>query len=338
MAKTLILPGHGYWLGRRGGMVIIKRAGGEKREVSVGNIKRIVANARGLSISGDALYLLLRHDIQLILMSRSRPVGILHPVARGAPIALKKRQVTIQDTSDAYELAKAFIYGKLSNQIELLRQLRRNVFRRRRDQSEILFDGYNEIMGLRARLADLPFRASYKRDIIGIEAEASRIYWSTLSLVLPDWVGFDRRRKRFEGASDPLNLGLNYLYSILAGVVWSALELNGLDPWIGYLHKDSNRRPSLVMDVMEEFRQPVVDKPLIRYIIRLRNAEGLVRDGRITELYREELLKLFFGRLGEKVGFDGYYTSFDGHINRQVRRLAKYIIGKVRDYKPFMRL
>ena len=319
-------------------MLVIKKGGGDKRELSVGNIGRVVANARGLSISGDALYLLLKHNVHLILMSRNRPVGILHPLGRGAPVLLKKRQVTIQGGERGFELARNIVYGKLSNQIEFMRQLRRSTFRRNRDAMDILFEAYNEIIGIRGEVSGLEYSSDYRARLIGLEAEAARVYWEALSLVLPDWIGFDRRRKRFEGASDPLNLGLNYLYSILAGVVWGALEIGGLDPWIGYLHKDNNRRPSLVMDLMEEFRQPTVDKPLIKYLLGLRKADGLVKDGRITDKYREMLLRIFFERLQSRVSYDGYTSSFEGHINRQVRRLARYIMGREPSYKPFMRV
>jgi len=336
--KTIVLPGYGYWLGRRGGMLVIKKADGGKKEVSIGNVGRVVANARGLSISGDALYLMLRHNVHLILTSRSRPVGILHPLGRGAPVTLKKRQVLIQGSESGFEIARGFVYGKLMNQVELLRQLRRSIFRRNREAMDILFEGYNGIRSLSKEVANLEYSSNYRSLLIGLEAEAAKIYWSTLSLVLPDWIGFDRRRKRFEAPSDPLNLGLNYLYSLLAGVVWGAVELGGLDPWIGYLHKDSNRRPSLVMDLMEEFRQPIVDKPLIRYLIGLRGGDGLVEGGRLREGYRNGLLKLFFERLQARVSFDGYTSTFEGHINRQVRRLGRFIMGKLSDYKPFMRL
>ncbi|MDW8086356.1 MAG: CRISPR-associated endonuclease Cas1, partial [Ignisphaera sp.] len=148
-------------------------------------------------------------------------------------------------------------------------------------------------------------------------------------------VGFPGRRKKYEKPEDPLNLSLNYLYTLLMYQVWYAVELSGLEPFIGYLHEDSNRRPSLVMDLMEEFRQPVIDLPLITYFIKHRDLQAQDDEKRLTEKFREELLKMFFNTLERNVSFMNRTAPVKAHIRLQPIRLAKYLLGYLDKYRCF---
>jgi len=178
---------------------------------------------------------------------------------------------------------------------------------------------------------------NYKPWYISKEAEASRIYWETVNKLLPSEVGFEgRRKKRFDRPSDPFNIALNYLYSILASEVWFAVELSGLDPYLGYLHEDSSRRPSLVMDLMEEFRQPIVDKILIHFFTVGKDWKNILnQEGRLTEKGRRKLLELYYKALDRKVTFQNRTLPIKAHIQLQPLRLAKYIVGYMQSYQPY---
>jgi|Deesub1362B_J571_1020462.scaffolds.fasta_scaffold00004_517 CRISPR-associated protein Cas1 len=335
MRKTIILTGYGYWISKKGDLLVIKKGGGEKLEVSTGNVGQIIAFSRGLGLSGDAINLMLRQGVKLILVSRGRPIGMLQSFRKGAPVKLRKEQVYAQLDVRAISIAKSIIYAKISNQIQVLRWLRRGRFKRKPDKADLLRDSYSEMDFIRREVAASNLDINnYRKRLLLWEAEASRVYWDVLSRIFPLELGFDRRRKRFEKPSDPFNLALNYMYTLLASQIWSFIELSSLDPWIGYLHMDSNRRPSLVMDLMEEFRQPVVDKPLIEFFLGLKDYEGLIDDG-LDRGFLKDLSRLFFDRIREKVSFDRYTASIEGHMGRQPKKLARYIIGKLGDYIPY---
>lgn len=337
MRKSIILSEYGYWIGKKGDLIIIRRKG-EKREISVGNLGRIIAFSRGLSISGDAINLMLRHGIHLIFISRDRPIGRLQPFRRGVSIKLKKEQVYAQLDNRAMSIAKNIVLSKIANQIELLRQLRRSRLKRQLEKSRQVFELYNKMKSIYNEVKNLDLeQSSYRKDLLLMEAEASRLYWSGISLILPEEVGFDYRRKRFENPRDPFNLSLNYLYTLLASRIWTAVELSGLDPWLGYFHIDNNRRPSLVMDLMEEFRQPIVDKPLLLYFLSYKNdyMKMVAEDGKLSNWLIKELSKMFFSRLKDVCTFKNRTLTIDGHIHLQPRRLAKFILGKEPEYIPF---
>ncbi|MBU7018228.1 MAG: CRISPR-associated endonuclease Cas1, partial [Theionarchaea archaeon] len=97
-----------------------------------------------------------------------------------------------------------------------------------------------------------------RQSLQGFEGNSSRIYWTSLSATFPPDLGFQGRAGRY--AQDPINSMLNYGYGILQGEVLRAIHFAGLDPYGGYLHVDRSGRSSLVFDLMEEFRQQVVDK------------------------------------------------------------------------------
>lgn len=117
--------------------------------------------------------------------------------------------------------------------------------------------------------------------------------------------------------------------------VWYAVELSGLDPFIGYLHEDSNRRPSLVMDLMEEFRQRIVDYPLIKFLLKHKTVEALDDEKRLTDSFRKELLQLFFDTLEKNVSFMNRTAPIKAHIRLQPIRLAKYLLNYTDRYVCF---
>lgn len=114
-----------------------------------------------------------------------------------------------------------------------------------------------------------------KNKIMGIEGNASTYYWMAISEILPEEVKFYQRVNRFP--DDITNAMLNYGYAILASEVTKHLVLNRLDPYCGFLHFDRDRRTSLTFDLIEEFRQQLVDKVIFSLIntdqIRINNLD-----------------------------------------------------------------
>jgi len=318
-------------------MLLIRKAGGEKREVSVGNLSHIIVNARGFSISGDALKLLLRNGVQLVFLSKNRPIGKLQPMRRGGSIKLKKEQFKAQMDHRGLNIAWRIVLNKISNQINLLKRIRKVRMRKNAKLAEELKVDIEEIRGVKREVEDKGI-GDYKPWYISKEAEASRIYWESVNRILPSEIGFEgRRKKRFDKPSDPFNIALNYLYSILASEVWFVVELSGLDPYLGYLHEDSSRRPSLVMDLMEEFRQPIVDKSLIHFFSIGEDWKKILssKEGKLADKGRRKLLKTFYGMLDRKVTFQNRSLPIKAHIHLQPRRLAKYIVGYSQKYQPY---
>ena len=100
---------------------------------------------------------------------------------------------------------------------------------------------------------------------MGLEGKASNEYWKSVKYFVPDEIGFDQRTKK---PTDMLNSMLNYGYAILASEITKSILKSGLDPYCGFLHFDRYKRTSLTFDLIEPFRQQIVDKSMISLINR----------------------------------------------------------------------
>jgi CRISP-associated protein Cas1 len=93
---------------------------------------------------------------------------------------------------------------------------------------------------------------STRDELMGIEGAAAREYFGALGQIMPDGLRFAGRSRQPPG--DLINVALSYGYAIIVGEAVSAQCAAGLDPAIGLLHAEQDRRPSLALDLMEEFR------------------------------------------------------------------------------------
>jgi CRISPR-associated protein Cas1 len=138
--------------------------------------------------------------------------------------------------------------------------------------------------------------------------------------------------REHRGATDFVNAMLNYGYGILNSAVGGALLNTGLEPFAGFLHSDRSGKPSLVLDLVEEFRQPVVDRAVLSAV----NLGMPVRmDGGLLDRESRELIG---ARVLERLSCPEPYRSkhyqVRSIIQMQVRRLASFLRGG-KPYKAF---
>ena len=333
----LVLNKPGIFVGTRRGMIVVKEGGRKIAEVAPPQISRIVVTTRGATFSSALLRLIARHKIPLIVLSGTGFPAVKLSSVRGGAVKLKKRQYEAQSSWKALYLAKRMAWGKVVNQKTLLYHAAKSRRRSQPEVAETLLAMAREISAVADRLRSLEanFADKGRAEIMRLEAEAAEVYWRGFRLLLPEGVEFTGRRKRFDKPKDPVNVMLNYCYGLLASEVLLAVEYAGLEPFIGFLHKDSSRRPALVMDLMEEFRQPVVDRVILR-LLRSVDPGRLVEDERLTRKGRFELVKAFYGRLDERFTFRNRCLPVGDHILLQARRLAMFLLDKAPSYDPFV--
>lgn len=141
---------------------------------------------------------------------------------------------------------------------------------------------------------------------------------------------------------DPMNALLSFLYTLLVHDVTSALEGVGLDPAVGFLHRDRPGRPSLALDLMEELRPPLAD----RLALSLANRQQVkAKDFTVTETgavfmsdeARKEVLMAWQKRKQEEImhPFINERISFGLVPHVQSPLLARYLHGDLDAYPPF---
>ena len=171
----------------------------------------------------------------------------------------------------------------------------------------------------------------FRQMVMGLEGNAANRYWETVGLIVSEKIEFPGRHH--QGATDPVNCMLNYGYGILYAQVWSAVLRAGLEPYAGFLHTDRPGKPSLVLDLTEEFRAPVVDRTVIACV----NLGQIVKfeDGRMTLESRSQLADKILQRLESRETFKGKSFQIRSIIQMQARQVASFLRGESRDYRPF---
>jgi CRISPR-associated protein Cas1 len=262
-------------------------------------------------------------------------VGKLQPMMLRSPVVLKREQIKAQMDQRGVNIARTIVLNKIVNQVKLLKRLCKSRLSLGSGIISEIANRIRDIMEIYSEITSAKIESLTCSWLVSKEAEAARHYWECVSMILPDETGFRGRKARYDNPEDPFNISLNYMYSLLASQIWFAVELSGLDPFIGYLHEDNNRRPSLVMDFMEEFRQPVVDKLLITYFTKHKVENVIDENKRLSDEFRKVLLRMFFEELDRQVTFMNRTISVKGHMYLQPKRLAKYLLALTPSYTPY---
>ena len=245
----LILNTFGVSLNRDNeGFVILSN--GEKQRVPVDGITSIQIS-RGAQITSDAVLLAIEREIEVLFMDRSgQPMGRIWSPKYGSVSTIRKGQLCFTFSKDAVAWIKEIIARKIENQQALLlmmitrtSEIEKNV----RKSINRLEDYRTKVKGIEGEIV-----SDVAPSLRGWEGLASKIYFSTLNLFLPEKYCFESRSQH--PAMDVTNALLNYGYGLLYGKVEGALIKAGIDPYVGVMHRDDYNRPVLVYDVIELYR------------------------------------------------------------------------------------
>jgi len=305
-----------------------------------------------ITMTASALHLLLERDIEITFLGHyGQFKGRLSPPFSKNAVLRMAQYRAHQDMVKRCELARRFVTGKLANQRQRLLRYNRtqsdHEVSRAIDQLATSIDTLEALPLLKVPTArplaggDNRVEGTPLETILGIEGAGSAAYFRCFGKLLAkqDQWPFPGRAKR--PPTDPVNSLLSFGYSLLTNKVASAVQLVGFDHFVGYLHSSFYGRPSLALDLMEEFRPLIVDS----VVVTILNNRMLTPDDFIAELgaYRLKqpkhkiLFTKFEERLNEEVHHPifGYKTTYRRCIELQVRLLAKWLTGEINEYPPF---
>ena len=254
-------------------------------------------------------------------------------------VLLRKQQVRISDDSAlSCRVARNMIFGKVYNcrwQIE--RTVRDHALR---VEAETLRSVSRQLAGQLEQIsccADL-------NSLRGLEGEASARYFSVLDQLIlnqRDSFSFDGRSRR--PPTDPVNAMLSFLYTLLAHDCAAALESVGLDPYVGFMHRDRPGRQSLALDIMEELRPIAADRLMLTLVnTRMIQDKHFSRQAGGAVLMNEEgrkvLLSAWQSRKKEEITHPYLKEKIAWGLVPYVQALllARYIRGDLDGYPPFL--
>jgi CRISPR-associated protein Cas1 len=192
-----------------------------------------------------------------------------------------------------------------------------------------------------AEMTERTRRADNADSLRGFEGKAGAWYWPAWRLLLKNDLGFQQRV--YHPAPDPVNALLSFGYALLQKDVMAAVQLVGLDSYLGFFHTVQYGRPSLALDVMEQFRPLLVD-PLVVELINSGEIglQDFARGGEQTRpvQIKPEAIGRVIRRYEEyatatvRYPLTGEQATFRRCIELQTRQLARVVKGESQVYQP----
>jgi CRISP-associated protein Cas1 len=348
---TLYLSQPGAKLHKEHDRLLVKRGEEVLEAVPLIKVEQVVLMGRGVSISTSALHALTRSGVDIVYLSGtgkylSRMVGQEHKNGR-----LRHQQSLLaSDVLFSLQTAQSIVYGKIINQ--------RAVVRRHAEGAPWAGRALSAMEEMIKRLGT----AQDADQLRGMEGQAAREYFGLLrNMLKPPSEGgsWNFERRAYYPPTDPINALLSFTYSLVLRDVTTACELVGLDPYLGFFHAIDYGRPSMALDLMEEFRPIVADSIVLEAVNRpyvsLADFEQVDlseqesdRDeneeprASTTAVYlngsgREKIIAMYENRVGDESMFNyqGQQVSYRQIFQLQAQAMARLILGQAQEYAPF---
>lgn len=326
---TLYLLETYAFVSKRGRTLVVKRDG-ESKSLPLERVTDVVC-CGDISWSGAALRELAESGISVaVLGPHDEWVGRWEP-RESKTIPLRRAQFrAADDPQRTAAIARSIVTGKVRNSRALLVRARR----------EHLLEDTGEIDALGNLLERLTAH-DYPVDIArGIEGEAASVYFAAFGRIISQ-NGFQFTTRTRRPPADPANALLSFGYALLAHATGTAARVVGFDAHVGYLHADRYGRESLALDLMEEFRAPIVDA-LVASVIHRRvvapdDFEYEPTGCRLKPGARRAFIEQYERKLADEVTHPilGQRVTHRRAIELQARTLAKHLTGELSAYVSF---
>lgn len=326
-ALPLYVQEQGASIGKSGEVLIIRKEGKELATARLKDVSSVVI-CGNISITAQTIHLLCEAGVTVVHLSRGH---WFYGVTSGITLrnaydrAAQFRQAA--DPNFCLAVARRFVRGKAVNQRTMLG-------RNARPQPKAVL----------TEMASLIRKVEHARgldELLGLEGAAAAKYFSCFGTMLRPrdfdavWNFEDRNRRP---PRDPVNALLSFGYALLAKECTVALLGEGLDPWWGFYHQPRHGRPSLALDLMEEFRPIIVDSAVLTAVnTGMVQAADFVRSRAgcvLKDTARKSFIRAYEARLDQLAThpmFD-YRCSWRSLIRVQARLLSRVLRGDVPAY------
>ena len=212
---------------------------------------RTIILAQGTMLSTAAVKLALKNNIDIVFIENDGfPIGRIWHGKLGSTTKIRKRQLETSLNTEGVKFVKSWITQKVDNQRDFIQDLKKH----RPQHADFLNDKIQKLEALIISIQSLEgTKISDIADTLrGLEGTAGRLFFETQSYVLPSEHQFKGRSSR--PAQDGYNAFLNYCYGFLYRRVEKSLIIAGIDPYVGFFHRDDYNQKSMVFDFIEPYR------------------------------------------------------------------------------------
>ena len=328
--SQLFVSGFGLFIGKKSERVVVKQGKRVCAQVPLLRLQEIIVASRGVSFSSDLIEELCERGIRVAcLTSSGKPFALITSPMLTATVETRRAQFAAYHDERGADLCRWIVAGKLHNQEKLLRYFAKSRETDRRSSLEAAAASLRRLRKSALAVAGAT-PDEVRSSLMGLEGTGGRLYWKQIGNMLPDELGFEGRSH--QGAADAVNAALNYGYGILTSHVWGAVMNAGLEPFAGFMHVDRSGKPSLVLDLVEEFRQPVVDRAILGWL----NKGGQLRfeKGLLDAASRENVASRVLLRLVAVEQHRGKQHQVRSIVQMQARLAASAVRG-LQPYRSF---
>ena len=328
---TLYITQQGAVLKKTSRRLVVYKGEEKIAEVPVIKVDRVMLFGN-IQVTASTVAFLLDSGVDLCyLSSRGRYRGRL-AAAESRNVLLRIAQYErYLDDNFQLQISKSLVAAKIRNALGLIRR-----YRKRYPD----LDFSQEMASLEDALNGIESQMQIS-SLLGVEGHATAVYFRAFGRMFRrDEMSFTKRTRR--PPKDPVNALLSFGYTLVTNEILSFLFAVGFDPYIGHLHSLEYGRPSLALDMTEEFRHPVVDRFTL-YLVNKDIISSTDFDDRGEEGFflTQDALKQYFQHYENRIsqtfqdGITGENVSYRGLFRRQAYRLAKSIqTGEI--YEPYI--
>lgn len=338
LLNTVYVTSPDSYLSLDGENLVVLKGDMEAARIPLHNLESIIAF--GYTGASPALMgACAKRNISLSFMTQSgkflaRVVGEVK-----GNVTLRKAQYRLSESNEeSTKIARNFIFGKIFN-------ARWVIERATRDYSERLdTDRLKKVSAGLANSLGFVLGSETLEELRGFEGEAASQYFNVFDdLILQQKQEFFFYGRNKRPPLDNVNAMLSFVYTLLAHDVAAALETVGLDPYVGFMHRDRPGRISLALDLMEELRCVFADRFVISLINkRVVNSCGFTQkeDGAVImdDDTRKTILQAWQSRKQEKITHPFLQEKLEWGLvpYTQAMLLARFIRRDLDEYPPFL--
>ena len=338
LLNTLYVTTQGAYLARDGETVAVRVEHETRLRVPLHTLGGIVCFGQ-VSCSPPLMQLCAERGVKISFLSENGRFWARVEGPVSGNVLLRRQQYRwADDQGQSAEIARAVVLAKVANQrVVLLRALR--------DHPEMAASAEVKAAGDElGRILSMLQESHLLDSVRGMEGDAAHRYFAVFDHLIVSQKGafFFRERSR-RPPLDNMNALLSFLYTLLVHDVRSALETVGLDPAVGFLHRDRPGRPSLALDLMEELR-PVLADRLALSLVNRQQVKGkgfkTTETGAVVmdDETRKEVLVAYQKRKQEELQhpFIGETVALGLLPYVQALLLSRYLRGDLDGYPPYL--
>ena len=329
--------------------LVVEKDGKQIAAVPAVHVEQVLVFGNVVLTTPAISYLLESGVDTIFLTLRGRYKGRLVGATGGNGRLRLRQYERVVDPEWALEMARAIVQTKLHNTRTLLRRYARRtppVLAQDPEEGGTAAENIRKLLASAAdELTELIARTERCRAInslSGVEGRGAAVYFSVFRhLIRAEGWNFEKRTRR--PPRDPVNALLSFGYTVLTHNVESTVRAVGLDPYLGFLHQVAYNRPSLALDLVEEFRTIVVDSVVLRCLNSKLILPGHFRitpGGTYPVLLNDEGRGVFIRELEARLALEFRHPDSEERVTYrrcfelQARQLARCLqTGEV--YRPF---